>query len=67
VVLSVRKRMPFVLAYPRCPASACMTQLAMRLASGVPATQLGAAVSEPPSDASTRSGFFSRLSRWFRK
>jgi flagellar biosynthesis protein FlhG len=54
VVLAVRKRMPFVLAYPRCPASICVTQLAMRLASGV------AAPTRPE-------GFFNRMSRWFRR
>ncbi|MCS7033250.1 MAG: MinD/ParA family protein, partial [Phycisphaerae bacterium] len=35
VVLAVRRRVPFVLAYPRCPATQCVTRLAMRLASGV--------------------------------
>ncbi len=54
VVLSVRKRSPFVLAYPRCPASVCVNQLAMRLASGV------AAPVRPE-------GFFDRMSRWFRR
>lgn len=54
VVLSVRKRTPWVLAYPRCPASTCVNQLAMRLASGV-----GAPV--------RNAGFFDRVSRWFRR
>jgi flagellar biosynthesis protein FlhG len=54
VVLAVRKRMPFVLAYPRCPASACVTQLAMRLSSGV---------SVPVRE----DGFFNRMSRWFKR
>jgi flagellar biosynthesis protein FlhG len=54
VVLSVRKRMPFVLAHPKCPASVCVSQLAMRLASGV-ATPV-----QPE-------GFFDRMSRWFRR
>jgi flagellar biosynthesis protein FlhG len=55
VVLSVRRRTPFVLAYPRCPASVCVTQLAMRLASGV-----GTSAPRP-------AGFFDRMSRWFRR
>jgi flagellar biosynthesis protein FlhG len=54
VVLSVRKRTPFVLAYPRCPAAMCVTQLAMRLSAGV-------------RTPTAPGGFFSRMSRWFRK
>lgn len=54
VVLSVRKRTPFVLAYPKCPASVSVTQLAMRLASGV-------------GTPARNSGFFDRMSRWFRR
>lgn len=84
VVLSVRRRVPFVLAYPRCPAAACVTQLAMRLSAGVPATTLanagGLAVSLARGEGGSSLvgaggsggngsgvGFFSRLSRWFRK
>lgn len=83
VVLSVRRRTPFVLAYPKCPASLCVTQLAMRFAAGVPATTLGAAANGaaagggglsgmargevPGGAAAAGGGFFSRLSRWFRK
>lgn len=62
VVLAVRKRMPFVLAYPRCPAAACVTQLAMRLSAGMPMSALAGAAAATPS-----AGFFSRMSRWFRK
>jgi len=54
VVLSVRKRTPFVLAYPKCPASVCVSQLAMRLASGV------ASPVQPE-------GFFDERSMWFRR
>jgi flagellar biosynthesis protein FlhG len=50
----VRRRTPFVLASPRCPASQCITQLAMRLQQGVAA-------------ATPSGGFFNRMSRWFRR
>ena len=53
VPLSVRKRQPFVLASPRCPASVCITQLAIRL-------QQGVATNSPR-------GFFNRMGKWFRK
>ncbi len=53
VPASVRKRIPFVLAAPRCPASECIGKLAMRLTSGV--------------SIPTEDGFFNRMSRWFRK
>jgi flagellar biosynthesis protein FlhG len=62
VVLSVRKRMPFVLAYPRSPAAACVTQLAMRLSAGVVAGANGNAVG-----VNASGGFFNRMSRWFRR
>ena len=55
VPLAVRKRTPFVLASPRCPASQCVTQLAMRLEQGVAASEL------------LHGGFFQRMSRWFRR
>src|SRR5690606_32592550 len=32
---AVRKRTPFLLSYPRCAASVCVTRLAMRLEAGV--------------------------------
>lgn len=50
---SVRRRTPFVLAAPRCPASQSIAQLAVRLQHGV------AGNLEP-------GGFFRRMSRWFR-
>jgi flagellar biosynthesis protein FlhG len=51
VPMAVRKRMPFVLGAPNCPASLAVSQLAMRLERGVTAKQ---------SD-----GFFNRMGRWF--
>jgi len=54
VILSVRKRVPFVLASPKCPASLCVEKLAMRLEKGV--------VSNIPSG-----GFFNRMGKWLRK
>jgi flagellar biosynthesis protein FlhG len=54
VQMAVRRREPFMLASPRCPASQCITQLAMRLEQGVPNIP-----AEPP-------GFFERMSRWLR-
>jgi len=50
---AVRKRVPFVLGAPRCPASQCVAQLAMRLEQGV-GSQLDGG-----------SGFFSRMMKWF--
>jgi flagellar biosynthesis protein FlhG len=55
VPAAVRRRTPFLLASPRCPASLCISQLAMRLERGV----------APSLDGS--GGFFNRMSRWFRK
>ena len=52
---AVRRRMPFLLASPRCPASQCIGQLAMRLEQGV----------GPKLD--NGGGFFNRMSRWFKK
>ena len=51
---AVRRRTPFVLSAPRCPASMAIAQLAARLERGVGG----------PADAG---GFFNRMSRWFRK
>jgi flagellar biosynthesis protein FlhG len=53
VPAAVRRRTPFLLASPRCPASQGIGQLAMRLQRGI-----GPAVP---------GGFFNRMSRWFRK
>jgi flagellar biosynthesis protein FlhG len=53
VVTAVRRRVPFLLAAPRCPASLCVAQLAMRLQHGV-APSLGT------------EGFFQRIGRWLR-
>ena len=50
---AVRKREPFLLASPRCPASICLAQLAARLHHGLSDV--------PPQPA----GFFYRMSRWF--
>jgi flagellar biosynthesis protein FlhG len=50
---AVRRRTPFVLASPKCSASQCIGQLAMRLERGV----------GKPRDA----GLMNRMSRWFRK
>ncbi len=49
---AVRRRQPFVLAYPRCPASRCLAALANKLGPG------GALVKGEV-------GFFRRLTRWF--
>ena len=54
VPLAVRRRSPFTLSMPRCPASLCISQLAMRLEQGVAVKLEGG-------------GFFNRMSRWFRK
>lgn len=54
VPLAVRKRTPFVLASPHCPASHGVAQLAMRLEQGVAAGE-------------SAGGFFQRMGRWFRK
>jgi flagellar biosynthesis protein FlhG len=49
---AVRKRMPFMLGAPHCPASLAVNQLAMRLERGVSA-------------ADGAGGFFNRMGRWF--
>jgi len=54
VPMSVRKRIPFTIAAPRCPASICVAHLAMRLAQGV-------------AGRSERSGFFNRMGKWLRR
>ena len=51
---SVRRRVPFIVAFPKCPAAACIGQLAMRLEKGVGAT-------------SESGGFFNRMNRWLFK
>jgi flagellar biosynthesis protein FlhG len=56
VPLAVRRRVPFVLGSPRCPAAQCVAQLAMRLEQGV---------NVRADDAG--GGFFNRMSRWFWK
>jgi flagellar biosynthesis protein FlhG len=53
VPAAVRRRTPFLLASPRCPASQGIGQLAMRLQRGIGPAAPG--------------GFFNRMSRWFRK
>lgn len=54
VPAAVRKRVPFVVGSPNCPASQCIVQLAMRLERGV-------------TPGPETSGFFNRMGRWFRK
>jgi flagellar biosynthesis protein FlhG len=56
---AVRKRTPFLLSYPRCAASVCITRLAMRLEAGVGG-------SAPQPTAGTQVGFFGMLSRMMR-
>ena len=51
---AVRRRTPFVLGTPNCPAAKCIEKLAMRLEQGV-------------ANANDQGGFFNRMSRWFRK
>jgi len=52
---AVRRRTPFVIAAPKCPASQCIAQLAMRLEQGVNFRN------------DETGGFFNRMSRWFFK
>jgi len=54
VPTAVRRRTPFVLTHPHCPAGQCITQLAMRFEQGVYASH-------------ESSGFFNRMGQWFRK
>ncbi len=49
---AVRKREPFVLAYPRCSASRCMAALATKLSAG------GSLIDR-------KEGFFRRVANWF--
>src|SRR5450432_3105224 len=51
VSAAVRRRTPFMISNPRCPAGQCIHQLAMRLEQGV----------APQIDSG---GFFSRMSQW---
>jgi flagellar biosynthesis protein FlhG len=60
VPLAVRRRTPFVLGTPKCPASQCVAQLAMRLEQGV-------AAGGGESGSGTNGGFFNRMGRWFKK
>jgi flagellar biosynthesis protein FlhG len=55
VALAVRRRTPFVIGSPRCPASNGIAQLAMRLEQGV----------GPRPDGT--SGFFTRMIGWFKR
>ena len=54
VPAAVRKRMPFVLASPRCPASTCITQLGHPSAAG-------------RCRHLSECGFFNRMGKWFRR
>jgi len=54
---AVRRRVPFVIGSPKCPASICVAQLAARLEQGV-----GSA-----SQADNSSGFFQRMGRWLKR
>lgn len=54
VSTAVRRRAPFVVSSPKCAASICISQLAMRLEQGIAVSQ-------------SHGGFFNRMSRWFRK
>ena len=53
---AVRRRLPFVLGNPKCPAAQCVAQLAMRLQQGVSA-----------GSAADQAGFFSRMTRWIKR
>jgi flagellar biosynthesis protein FlhG len=55
VPLAVRRRQPFVIGAPRCAASQCIAQLAMRLEQGVGARLDG------------QGGFFTRMMGWFKR
>ena len=52
VALAVRQRVPFVIKYPQCPASSCVSALAAR-------------VDQASSEAPARSGFFRRVFNFF--
>jgi flagellar biosynthesis protein FlhG len=49
---AIKQRQPFVLAYPKCPASRCLAALATRLSAGAALVD-------------RRDGFFKRVARWF--
>jgi flagellar biosynthesis protein FlhG len=49
---AIRVRQPFVLAYPKCPASQCLAALAARLSSGAVL-------------ADRKEGFFRKVANWF--
>ena len=51
---AVVQRVPFLLSAPRCGASFCVTQLAMRFEQGI-------------ASAEDSGGFFNRMSKWFKK
>jgi flagellar biosynthesis protein FlhG len=51
---AVRRRIPFTLAAPRCGASTCIAQLAMRLEQGI-------------TSQADSAGFFNRMTRWFKR
>jgi flagellar biosynthesis protein FlhG len=51
---AVVQRVPFLLSAPRCGASFCVTQLAMRFEQGI-------------ASAEDNGGFFNRMSKWFKK
>ena len=55
---AVRRRTPFILGQPKCPASQCIAQLAMRLEQGVAAAA---------GNDNGAGGFFSRMSKWFKR
>jgi flagellar biosynthesis protein FlhG len=57
VPLAVRRRLPFVLGNPKCAASQCIAQLAMRLQQGVGAANA----------AADNGGFFNKMGRWFKR
>ena len=54
VTSAVRRRVPFTLTHPKCPAALCIQQLVMRLEPGVSAR------------ADADGGFFARMSKWMR-
>ena len=60
VQTAVRKRVPFVLASPRCPASQSIAQLASRL-------QQGVALTTATDEEAETNGFFNRIARWFKR
>jgi flagellar biosynthesis protein FlhG len=53
---AVRRRTPFVIGAPKCAASQCVAQLAMRLEQGVAGVALDSG-----------GGFFNRMGRWLKR